>query len=154
MCNIYLSISYKTVLAYLILLACFLPNGCTKNTDDEEEINKLIDTAIISVENGKTGNLMALISDDFQGSGVNSRREFKALLLFYFRSHQEINIMLLNRQITIDQTAAVVDLSALLTGHGRRGAIIPEQGEHVNIKLELQKNGQWEVVAAYWQEER
>lgn len=137
--------------ARLVLLSLIvLLTTCAQEDDDEVQIHALIDGAVTAIESRNNGDFMKFISDDFQSSTLDSKTKLRAFVHMYLLRNPKISIVILDRDTLIDGDAAIVNLSALVAGHGSEGAIIPERGDHLDIRIELQKNGQWQVVAAYW----
>ena len=134
----------------ILLSLIVLLTTCAQEDDDEAQIHALIDGAVTAIESRNNGDFMKFISDDFQSSTLDSKTKLRAFVHMYLLRNPKISIVILDRDTLIDGDAAIINVSVLVAGHRSESAIIPERGDHLDIRIELQKSGQWQVVAAYW----
>jgi hypothetical protein len=117
----------------------------------EQAVNALIDAGLAAAEEGDVGDLMDLVSQDYQaeGNGPESRAELRQYLsALLFRGGAGIEV--LSREVVLDddQHGATVHLTVLLTRGGLRGLAEGNAGAR-DITLRVALEGEdWKVVSS------
>jgi hypothetical protein len=142
------------LLAVLAALACIVAiRAFRRGPSDEDRIRALVEAAARGVEARKPAEVMAGVSERFQGQGM-SHAELRQLVTFQvLRGSWNAVVPIVNRvTVTGDAAEAVVD-AALVRGARGEGLLgkMPESGDTWRFELGLAREpGGWKVVTARW----
>ena len=120
---------------------------------DEQVIQLLLERAEKAAEDRQPSELMAVVSERFQGEGMGRRELSQFVTLQILRGSWSAVIPVATR-ITVagDRAEAVVD-AALVRGGEGKGLLsrLPQAGDtwRVHVSLERERDG-WKVTGARW----
>ena len=121
---------------------------------DEERIRAIVDAAVRAAEERRPGDVVAAVSDRFQGQGLG-RRELKQMVTAQLLRGSWNTVIPVSVRVDVDGDRArlVVD-AALVRGAKGEGILgkLPESGDSWRIDATLEREGgAWKVVSATWQ---
>ena len=118
-------------------------NACTP-TAPEQAIRDAIARIEAGIENKDAGDVIAELTENFDGNGYIDRKGVHRLLIGQFLRHQNIAVLLSNVDIEIsepDQQRARMTATVVTTG---AVGLIPDDGRLWRLE------GQWEVIDGDW----
>ena len=113
-----------TLLSFLPLLLGLSCGLCGQETSDEEQIRKIIATAVELAEKKDIGGIMELASKDFMVMPRRmGRRETKGMLFYIFQRYQNLSILYPRPSVHVEPGASMGSASVvflLLKGNDTR----------------------------------
>lgn len=130
----------------LVLAAC---------SDDpespEQQLIRTMDTMEEAIEAGERDGFIDHVADDFTGNGGRfDRSGLGNLLRMQMLRHTRLSAVVTDREITLFDQRATVNLKMLLTGGAR--AFIPESGRLYQVNTGWKRvDSQWMLISADWE---
>jgi hypothetical protein len=129
--------------AMCVIAAC-------QRTPDEARVRAAIAAAAEAAENGAAGDVIAPLSDDFDGnSGELDRRALGNLVRLFALRGEHIGVVLGPVSIERRGERLLANMTVTLTGSGR---LLPEHAGVYRVQSAWRReNGQWLCYTATWQ---
>ena len=141
------------VAALVALGAAWAWTALRRPPSDEERIRALILDAARAAEERRVGDVVAAVSERFQGQGLD-RAGLKQLVAYHALRGSWNAVVPLGTEVEVegDRARAVADV-ALARGAGGDGIVgrLPEEGSAWRIEAALEREPEgWRVTAARW----
>lgn len=135
----------------VLLLGCLVAlSGCTR-TPDEQRIRNAMDAMQEALEQGRPGDFMEHVAEDFTGAGGNvDRKGLHDMLRVQVLGNARIGITRGPADIEIQGERATVRVTATFTGGDARW--LPERGSVYTLTSGWRKTGgEWRCYNAQWE---
>ena len=134
----------------MIVLVFALLASCSR-TPDEERIRQAMDAMQEALEQGKPGDFMAYVAEDFTGAdGTVDRNGLHNLLRAQVIGNAHIGVTRGPADVEIQADRATVRFSATFTGGSARW--LPERGSVYALTSGWRKvDGEWRCFNAQWE---
>jgi type III secretory pathway lipoprotein EscJ len=142
----------KIVGVFLSVIFLFFIISCNK-TSDEDQIKLVIDKLSQAIEANKPADIAEYLHEDFRANGDMSVQQVKQLLVMQGLQHRAISITILGSKTIIDSVytdRAESTLSVVTTASS--GSLVPNDGSVRVVRLQWQKDGDWKILKADWQQ--
>lgn len=153
------SIAVVAVAAALAGAVCLLRRP--QALGPEDRIRKTFQDAAHAAEQRKVDQVVAVLSDRFQGGGEGmraSRDEVRRLLALELLRGQWVSVTISSAQVIVDGKRARANVDALLSRAEDRkkglGSLLPGEASVHRFQLELEEEepGTWRVVSGGWRQ--
>ena len=139
----------KAMVAASIVAASLAGVACTERTTPEAQVRAVVAAAEDAAERRDHGDLMALVSDEFQGGDGEDVRELSRLLRGYLVANPSIEVAtrIDSIEFPYDDLARV----RVTVGTLGRDGVLDFAADAQSVELELERNGgDWRVTRAEW----
>ncbi len=127
----------------------------------EERIRALLDQAAHAAEQRKVKDVVAILSERFEGGGEGTRAgrdEVRRLLAFELLRGQWVSVTVSSARVIVDGRRARANVDAVLSRAADRtrglGSLFPGEASVHRFRLDLEEEepGSWRVVSGTWRE--
>jgi hypothetical protein len=142
----------KALIAAGALAASLAVSACGERTTPEQQVRAVIDAAEDAAERRDHGDLVALVSPQFEGAHGEDAREVSRMLRGYLVANPRVQVATRIERIDFPyEDMARVELTVGTLGHGGSGPLDLDADAR-SVELELQRErGDWRVTRAEWQ---
>jgi len=143
----------RSIGALLLLLLLSL-GGCGTADSPEQRIKEMIEAGELAVESRSAGDVMALISNDYQDDNGRGRDQLLQLLGVYFYRHRSIHLLVQIHAIALTgEGRAKVTVYTAMAGRPVSDAesLLALHADLYRFDLKLQElEGAWLVTSSGW----
>ena len=140
--------------ARVLLLALLLPvlQGCGDDASPEARLRDTIAAMEAAAEEGRRGDFMDYVAEDFSGQdGRLGHQELADLLRVQILRHSRVHAVISGIEVELIGNRANASINALLTGGP--SAWLPESGRVFRIRTgwKLDDQDDWVLISANWE---
>jgi hypothetical protein len=145
----------RAVVAPALLLAALVlaGGGCRARLTDEEQVRQLFAEAAQAAEERRPGDVVARVSERFQGEGLD-RRGLKQLVTFHALRGDWNAVARLGSRVTVEGNRAEATVDVALARGGRGPSLadrLPAGASVYRVDAVLEREGgRWAVTSARW----
>ena len=142
----------KTASVFLSVFFILAMVACSKNSD-EDQIKLIIDSLSKAIEENKPATVAEYLHEDFRANGDMNAQQVKQLLMIHGLQHRTIALTILGSKTIIDPvyTDKAESTLSVVTTVSSRG-VMPDDGSARVVRLQWQKDSDWKILKADWQE--
>ncbi|MCO4810742.1 MAG: hypothetical protein KC572_04015 [Gammaproteobacteria bacterium] len=132
--------------ALTILTACGEPPSAP-----EEELRAWVAAGVEAAEKKERRGLVGMISESYADSRGNERSDIENLLRIYFLRQNNITLLPnIDEVVVYGDTAATIVMTVGMAG--TNDGVLGFSADAYRFELELEKDGEWQLIAARWGE--
>jgi len=132
--------------ALMALVACGEPPS-----EPEEELRAWVAAGVEAAENKERRALVGMISESYADGRGNERSDIENLLRLYFLRQNNITLLpSIDEIVVYGDTAAKIAMTVGMAG--TNDGVLGFSADAYRFELELEKDGEWQLIAARWGE--